>query len=221
MPLFSIIIPVYKVEEYIHKCLDSVVCQSYDNFECIVIDDGSPDNCGRICDEYAMLDRRFNVIHQKNSGVSSARNVGIENSRGEYLLFVDSDDWIEKETLELLYKEIFKNKPDVIVFGYTEVSETIETDYPVEEINDIEKIKDKFISDEWRNFACNKCFSRRLFSNVMFPKGQAYEDLFTIPRVINNANRISIIKHVLYNYNQNNINSITKNTNSKKEYDFF
>lgn len=220
MPLFSIIIPVYKVEEYIHRCLDSVLSQSYENFECIIIDDGSPDNCGIICDEYAKKDERIYVIHQENGGLSSARNAGIERSVGEYLLFVDSDDWIEPETLEVLFKEISKSKPDVIVFGYAEVYGESKK-YTVYGAYAEETIKEKFISDEWRNFACNKCFVSRLFANVRFPINQAYEDLFTVPRLINSADKISMISNVLYNYNQDNVNSITKNMNSIKEYDFF
>lgn len=221
MPLFSIIIPVYKVEKYINKCLDSVLQQTYDNFECIIIDDGSPDNCGIICDEYAKKDKRIYVIHQENGGLSSARNVGIERSVGDYLLFLDSDDWIEEDTLEVLYKEISKSKPDIIVFGYAEVYGESKKNCTVEGVYADEAIKEKFISDEWRNFAWNKCFVSKLFYNVRFPINQVYEDLFTVPKLINSANKIYIISNVLYNYNQDNVSSITKNVNSRKEYDFF
>lgn len=221
MPLFSIIIPVYKVEEYIHRCLDSVLHQTYDNFECIIIDDGSPDNCGIICDEYAKKDERIYVIHKENGGLSSARNAGIERSVGEYLLFVDSDDWIEPETLEVLFKEVSKSKPDVIVFGYAEVYGESKKNCIVDSVYTEEAIKEKFISDEWRNFAWNKCYVSSLFYNVRFPTNQVYEDLFTVPKLINSANKISIISNLLYNYNQNNVSSITKNINSRKENDFF
>ena len=107
-PKISIIVPVYKVEKYLHRCLDSIVNQTFTDWECILIDDGSPDNSGIICDEYAQMDRRFKVIHQENKGVSAARNAGLDVAKGEWIGFVDSDDWIEKETYEVAYNKAIK-----------------------------------------------------------------------------------------------------------------
>ena len=104
-PKISIIVPVYKVEQYLRRCLDSIVAQTFTDWECILIDDGSPDNSGRICDEYAEKDKRFRVFHQENVGVSAARNKGLDEARGEWIGFVDSDDWIEKEMYEYLYND--------------------------------------------------------------------------------------------------------------------
>lgn len=102
-PLISIIIPVYKAEKYLHCCVDSVLAQSFTNFELILIDDGSPDNSGTICDEYAKQDRRIKVFHQENQGVSAARNLGIEQAKGEWIAFIDSDDWVENTMYEEMY----------------------------------------------------------------------------------------------------------------------
>lgn len=108
----SIIVPVYKVEPYLRKCVDSILAQTFTDFEVILVDDGSPDNSGKICDEYASKDSRVRVIHKKNGGLSSARNAGIDVARGKYLGFVDSDDYIEKDMYELLYDNIVKEQAD-------------------------------------------------------------------------------------------------------------
>jgi len=101
-PQISVIVPVYKVEQYIHRCIDSILSQSFTDFELILVDDGSPDNCGKICDEYAQKDSRIRVFHKSNGGVSSARNLGLDNAKGEWIAFIDSDDFVENEYLEEL-----------------------------------------------------------------------------------------------------------------------
>ena len=111
----SVIVPVYKVEPYLRKCLDSIVNQTYRNLEIILVDDGSPDNCGRICDEYAERDNRIRVIHQKNGGVSSARNEGLKIASGDWIGWVDSDDWIEPDMFEYLLENAKKSKADIAV----------------------------------------------------------------------------------------------------------
>lgn len=103
MPVISIIVPVYKVEKYLHRCLDSIIHQTFTDWECILVDDGSPDSSGKICDEYAEKDKRFRVFHQENAGVSAARNKGLDEAKGEYVNFVDSDDWIDSKLLEKIY----------------------------------------------------------------------------------------------------------------------
>ena len=103
MPIVSVIIPVYKVEKYLKQCLDSIISQSFSDFECILVDDGSPDNCPNICNQYSEKDERFRVIHQSNQGLSAARNTGIENSSGEWICFIDSDDCIHPDYISILY----------------------------------------------------------------------------------------------------------------------
>ena len=112
-PKISIIVPVYKVEKYIHKCIDSILNQTFKDFELILVDDGSPDNCGKICDEYAKKDSRVIVIHKENGGLSSARNSGLDIARGDYIGFVDSDDYIENDMYELLYNLCEENNCDI------------------------------------------------------------------------------------------------------------
>ena len=113
MPMISVVVPVYKVEHYLHRCVDSILNQSYSDFELILVDDGSPDNCGMICDEYAAKDARIHVIHQQNGGLSAARNTGIdwlcENSDSKWLTFIDSDDWIHKDYLKILLEQAIKS----------------------------------------------------------------------------------------------------------------
>lgn len=107
MPKISIIVPVYKVEKYLHRCLDSIVAQTFTDWECILVDDGSPDGSGKICDEYAEKDGRFKVFHQENQGVSAARNKGLDNAKGEWIGFVDSDDWVSKEYFQIDYPKSY------------------------------------------------------------------------------------------------------------------
>ena len=117
-PKISIIVPVYKVEPYIHRCLDSIAAQTFADWECILIDDGSPDNSGAICDEYAAKDNRFKVIHQPNKGVSAARNAGLDTARGEWIGFVDSDDWIEPNMYESMYSCAVHEDVDIVICGF-------------------------------------------------------------------------------------------------------
>ena len=122
-PKISIIVPVYKVEPYIHKCIDSILNQTFKEFELILVDDGSPDNCGNICDEYAKKDNRVRVIHKENGGISSARNIGLDVSNGEYIGFVDSDDYIKLDMYERLYNSCKVNNADISIIGTIEVDE--------------------------------------------------------------------------------------------------
>ena len=122
-PLISVIVPIYKVEEYLYKCVKSILAQTYTNLEIILVDDGSPDNCPAICDEFAAKDSRVTVVHKKNGGVSSARNVGLDTATGEYIGFVDGDDYIEPTMYETLYKYIVDNNTDVSVINCRIVDE--------------------------------------------------------------------------------------------------
>ncbi len=136
MPTISIIVPVYKVEQYLRRCLDSIVAQTFTDWECILIDDGSPDNSGKICDEYADKDRRFRVFHQENAGVSTARNKGLDEAKGEWIGFVDSDDWIEKNYMDTLFSNAQKKCLIIGGIRHTDkktinklVNETVSSDY--------------------------------------------------------------------------------------------
>ena len=121
MPKVSIIVPVYKVEQYIRECLDSIKAQTFTDWECLLIDDGSPDNSGNICDEYAQADARFRVFHVENGGVSRARNIGLDNMTGEWMMFVDSDDAIYESTLEMCLELVYKNELDMLQFSFARI----------------------------------------------------------------------------------------------------
>jgi len=122
MPLISIIVPVYKVEKYLCRCINSILAQTFTDFECILIDDGSPDNCPAICEDYAAKDSRIVVIHQKNTGVSAARNAGLDVAKGEWIGFVDGDDWCEQDMFKVLYENAIKYNSDVSICGYRSVT---------------------------------------------------------------------------------------------------
>ena len=144
MPELSIIVPVYKVEKYLPKCLDSILAQTFTDFELILIDDGSPDRCGDICDEYAAKDDRLIVIHQENKGVSAARNAGLDIARGEYIGFVDSDDWIEPEMYETMLATAKESEAEIVACGANHSDET-ETILFQELLEDLELYNDKML----------------------------------------------------------------------------
>lgn len=126
LPLVSIIVPVYKVEKYLGKCIKSILSQSYQCWELLLVDDGSPDRSGQICDEYAEKDTRIRVFHKDNAGVSSARNFGLDSAKGEFVMFVDSDDWISTDCLQVCVDEIEKDKLDALQFGFISVTDGLE-----------------------------------------------------------------------------------------------
>lgn len=146
---FSIIVPVYNTERYLKKCIDSILIQKFSDFELILVDDGSEDGCGDMCDQYAEYDSRVRVIHKKNMGVSAARNDGLDKASGDYILFVDSDDWIENNCLEVLNDVITENI-DVVVFGLKKIFKNkIDIILPELYVKS-EEIKEKLISDEYK-----------------------------------------------------------------------
>ena len=133
MPLVSVIVPVYKVESYLHRCVDCILAQTYANLEIILVDDGSPDNCGKICDEYAQKDKCIKVIHKKNGGLSDARNAGLDIAMGEYITFVDSDDWIHFQYVEILLNNLTKADVDISTCSFVRTPEKMLMDSKVSE----------------------------------------------------------------------------------------
>ena len=181
---FSVIIPVFNSEKYIYKCLESVINQNLKDFECIIVDDGSSDNSGSICDEISKLDERLQVIHQKNKGVSAARNAALQCAKGEYICFVDSDDWISRDMLSVLNNIIERETPDIIIFGYSEVYHDREENHFIDGCLSLLRLKEKFISDQYHNYLCNKCFRKELFNKELFPVNKTYEDLYLVPSIV-------------------------------------
>ena len=204
--LISVIVPVYKVEKYLRKCVDSILCQTYPQFELILVDDGSPDGCGTICDEYAAQDSRVRVIPQPNGGLSSARNVGIDAAKGDYLYFVDSDDWLEPEALMVLIEAVHKYDVPISCIGNYDVNiETGEKTLGIcpkkeEVISGEEMVGRIFTWDGCDSAVCDKLFRRELFRERRFPVGKICEDIPVTYRILLEAGRIAMVDKPLYNY---------------------
>lgn len=191
MALVSIIIPIYKVEAYLEKCLDSVLAQTYRDLEIILVDDGSPDRCGEICDRYAEKDKRIRVIHKKNGGLSDARNAGIEIAKGEYITFIDSDDYVAQDHVFSLYKALKDTDSDIAISNIMSVSENgteIELYCPTRERQVLEQ--EKVFETLNQPCACAKLYKRRIYDLIRFPVGRLYEDAFIWHDVLALAERI-------------------------------
>lgn len=217
----SIIVPVYNVERYLDKCISSILEQSFTDFELIIVDDGSKDNSGRICDEYKDRDFRIKVIHQENGGLSAARNIGIEISEGKYVTFIDSDDFIHPNMLEILYNNILENKADISICDYHLVYEDNEMpkdfgDNNLKVYNNIESVK-KIVekSEASMIIACSKLYRISLFDNIRYPFGKYHEDEFVTYKLLYKSTKIVVTDAKLYYYLKRS-NSITGSTYSIK-----
>ena len=202
--LISVIVPIYNVENYLEKCINSIINQSYNNLEIILVDDGSTDNCGIICDMYKEIDNRIIVIHKSNGGLSSARNVGLDISKGDLISFVDSDDYIEKTFLEELKNNMDKYKSDISVCNYYRVKNNNLT-IGIINNNEDEYVltdKDKFenIVNNYRVCVWNKLYKKSIFKNIRFPDGRIFEDRYVICDILNEAMAISYFNKPLYYY---------------------
>ncbi len=219
MPQISIIVPIYKVENYLHRCVDSILAQTFTDFELILVDDGSPDNCGKICDDYAKKDNRIKVIHKENGGLSSARNAGIDIAKGDYLSFVDSDDWIHPQMIELLYQGIKENNVKCSICGYkeTEQQEPFEQIFQVH--YELHNGMDFLISNNVNaTVAWGKLYYKSLFDTIRYPLGRLHEDEFTTYKILYSAGKISFVNAHLYYYFINE-NGITKGTFTPQRLD--
>lgn len=214
MPEISVIVPVYKVEPFIHRCVDSILCQSFRDFELILVDDGSPDTCGEICDQYALRDDRIHVIHQKNGGLSAARNAGIDwvfaNSDSRWFTFVDSDDWIHPRMLESLLSAAEEYNVPVSVCGYRES----EGEPVAVEEKDLEaRVWEpaRFYLEEYVNatVAWGKLYARECFRDIRYPKGKIHEDEFVTYRILFAQEKIAALPAPMYAYFVNYV-GITK-----------
>lgn len=206
MEVISIIVPVYNVELFLPRCVDSLINQTYQNIEIILVDDGSPDKCGDICDRYSKVDKRVKVIHKPNGGLSDARNVAIDIAIGDYLLFVDSDDWIERDTCEKIVKHLISQEADIVVFGIKYVYESgkKETFLKAEECKMINSSTGIGCIINYSggigNYACNKAYNKELFKKIRYPKGKVYEDNGTTYKLFHEAHKIYVTNEILYNY---------------------
>lgn len=214
-PLISVIIPIYNVEAYLNKCIESIVNQTYQNLEIILVDDGSPDNCPTMCDEWSEKDSRIKVIHKQNGGLSDARNIGAEYSKGEYLTFVDSDDYLAENCIELLWDVFYRNDVQMSVGSFEKVyndivekrSFTGETEiYTPQQymLSFYENVVDEVLFDKAVSFviACCKLYKRSLFDEIKFPVGRYHEDEFTTYKLCFCCERIAYVDSPLYFYVQ-------------------
>jgi glycosyltransferase involved in cell wall biosynthesis len=209
MPEISVIVPVYKVEQFLHRCVESILRQSFYNFELILVDDGSPDNCGALCDAYARQDNRIHVIHQKNGGLSAARNTGIdyvmEHSHSHWLAFVDSDDWVHPDFLKTLYTTAQETLCKISVCGFFR---TEGDNFPEEQDFSVLCLSaDDYYCGQIHGgvtaVAWNKLYHKSLFKKLRYPVGKLHEDEFTTYKAIYQAGKIGVTPAQLYAYYQN------------------
>lgn len=201
----SVIVPIYKVEPYLRKCLDSIVNQTYKNLEIILVDDGSPDNCGMICDEYAERDNRIRVIHQKNGGVSSARNAGLKIASGDWIGWVDSDDWIESDMFAYLIENAQQYQTNIAVCSRCEHYKTHQQFRGWKEkqvLGTEDALKYLLENDLMQNYLWDKLWKRSLFDGITFPVGRTYEDIAVMHLLFERANKVICLPEWKYNYNQ-------------------
>lgn len=206
-PLISVIVPCYNVEEYLPKCIESILNQTYRNLEILLVDDGSPDNCGRICDEYAAKDSRIRIIHKKNGGLSDARNAALDVMTGEYVTFIDSDDYVSDDYVEYLYKIIKESGVKLSVSSYQtfvdDSSAEICTNNPlfVKIVHTNDALTGMFYQQIFDTSAWAKMYHRSLFSDgIRYPKGWLYEDLPTTYRLMMKCDYIAFGNYRSYFY---------------------
>ncbi len=211
--LVSMIVPIYKVEKYLGQCIESLLAQTYHNLQIILVDDGSPDRSGEICEEYAKKDDRILVIHKENGGLSDARNAGIEKAEGEWFCFIDSDDFIAPDMVERLYRLATEHRAKLAWCGLKEVEEDAEYSLEVdrdsgaeEEITvytPVEAEKQFFTMNKQKCLVTwNKLYHRSLYASIRFPKGKLYEDGYTTYRAIYIAEKVVTTSRSLYYYRQ-------------------
>ena len=216
MPKISIVVPVYQVEKYLHRCVESILAQTYRDFECILVDDGSTAASGRMCDDYTRLDPRFSVIHKENGGLSSARNIAIPRAKGAYLCFLDSDDELHPQALERMVSVLEETGADLVSAPLEEFS-TPRALFPALDQVQTALLEQKDFIDNLlpHNFgricvtACGKLYRREIFREIRFPEGKIYEDLHVYLKVLLQCRRIAVLDKPLY-YFYTNPASITR-----------
>ncbi len=204
-PKLSIIVPIYNVGDYLKKCIESVLAQSFSDFELILIDDGSTDQSGEICDAYAETDQRIKVIHKPNEGVSSARNTGIRAANGSYIGFVDPDDWISQEMYQTLYDLLQKTGSDIAICKFKReidgnIVEPEKIEPIIKELNHIEALNELFKGQLYRFSLCNKLFKKKCFEKISFPEGRIHEDLSTTYKLFARADKVVYTSYAGYIY---------------------
>lgn len=226
MATISVIVPIYNVEKYVEKTIISIINQSYKDLEIILVNDGSEDNSLKICQDYAKIDNRIIVLNKKNGGLSDARNYGLDNAKGDYILFVDGDDYIHYQMIEILYTCAQKSSSDIVVCNYTRINEnenTIDKQIELKQIANLntytntEALSKLFKDDTHVIFTVvwNKLYIKTLFDEIRFPFGKIHEDDFTSYKLLDMAKKIGYINIPLYYYVKRNGSILSSGLNEK------
>lgn len=207
--MISVIVPVYNVERYLCECIDSILGQTYTDFELILVDDGSPDSCGEICDAYAEKDSRIRVIHQENGGLSAARNAGLDMAQGAYVTFVDSDDIVHPDYLRCLAEGLWENQSDIAIARFLRFAETVPA-YAgavksVKQVRSGREICRELFGEDGVTYtiACGKLYKTALFEGIRYPVGKIHEDEATTYKLLYKAKLVAVLGDELYFYRQN------------------
>jgi glycosyltransferase involved in cell wall biosynthesis len=207
-PLISLIVPVYNIPKYLERCVDSIINQSYENMEIILVNDGSTDHSGQICDAYSQKDKRVRVIHKINGGLSNARNAGLDAMKGKYVGFVDGDDFIDKYMYETLVKAILDNDADIVQTGFYHTDEdgNIEDEITFKEAS-YDNLDDMFYARFKENNihvgVWTKLYKSTIFKSIRFSEGHVYEDYAILPMILNECKKFVVIDGAFYNYASN------------------
>ena len=219
-PIISVVVPVYNVEPYLHRCIDSILAQTFVDFELILVDDGSPDNCPAICDEYAAHDSRVFVIHQTNQGLSAARNAALDyvftKNSSTWLTFVDSDDWIHPQTLELLYHASIIQDAKIVICNHQKATDDILWEQYIPTKASLWDVEEYYISHNLNaTVVWAKLYHKTCFEHVRFPVGKVHEDEYTTYKILFQQKLLVVVNLPLYAY-YSNLQSITKSGNKLK-----
>lgn len=220
-PLISVIVPIYNVEKYLGRCIESIVNQTYKNTEIILVDDGSPDNCPEMCDDWEKKDERIKVIHKENGGLSDARNAGLEIASGDYISFIDSDDYISTDFFSLMINAMIKEKSDivecnVIKFGGNEVQINFNDKLSIKNYSTKEALKLSIQDKDFHQHVWNKLYKSELVLDLMFPVGKLNEDEYWTYKVIGRAKKLTKINKPMYYYYQRSSSIINSKYNVKR-----
>lgn len=217
----SVIVPIYNVEKYLIKCIESILHQTYSGLEIILVNDGSTDGCGKICDEYKEKDSRIQVIHQKNAGLSEARNAGIDMATGDYVVCIDSDDYVDIDMFEYCVKGLESADADIVVCGTKIEFEDGTTKVKNNKSKEILSTREALIKlNSFSSFdmsVCNKIFKKEIVKGILFPAGKKSEDYFVMFQYFNRANKVLVLPEAKYHYFQR-ANSISRGKNITHDY---
>lgn len=209
-PLVSVIVPCYKVEQYLPNCINSVVNQTYDNWELILVDDGSPDNCGKIADEYVRRDKRIKVIHKGNAGVAAARNSGVDMAEGEYTTFLDSDDFLHEDFLKDMLELAHRTKADIVQCGYVRGYEKVFPDVECNKHEQFYTSHEVFIADVAKIIVWGKLIKTEILKAIKIPERRYFEDDLVTWRWYYAANRIAVTNVPYYYYTVNDASQMAQ-----------